>query len=108
MITKTVMGILTILPGIYCLGFVVFISTVFVSPWDPPLESFIGLFAFHLSAMILVLGLLVFYLRHVFSNSALSSEQKMLWAIVLLLGHVVAMPIYWFNHIYRSSDGVRA
>jgi len=51
-----------------------------------------------------VVGLLVFYVVDLFRNPRVPSESRTLWAVVLFLGNIVAMPIYWALYI-RGEDG---
>jgi hypothetical protein len=50
-----------------------------------------------------ILILLVIYIRHVFKTDRVPQDKKSLWAVVLLLGSMIAMPIYWYLYIWPES-----
>ncbi len=59
-----------------------------------------------LLTMLEVVVLLVIYICHVFKTDRVPQDKKALWAVVLFLGSVIAMPIYWYLHIWpRSGKG---
>lgn len=51
-----------------------------------------------------MLGLTVFYLTHVL-RSRFKTDEKALWALVLLMANAFAMPVYWYLYIWRKQDG---
>jgi hypothetical protein len=100
-------GIVTIWPLIYMLGFMAFIAfqfsqVTFSSPASSA-DGFRYLLILHMTTMLVMLGLLVFYVMHVFQNAALRDERKTLWALVLFLGGPVSMPVYWWLYLHPSS-----
>ncbi len=30
-------------------------------------------------------------------------DKRAVWAVVLFLGNLVAMPVYWYTHIWRQN-----
>jgi hypothetical protein len=56
--------------------------------------------------MLVIAALTVFYIVNVFRNERVVKDQKVLWAVVLFLGNVMAMPIYWYLYIWK--DGLPA
>lgn len=69
-----------------------------------PFGVLIGL---HVFTMVLLLGVTVLYVIDVFRNPRVKSDQRVLWLIVLLLGGLIAMPIYWWIYVRGSDDAVR-
>lgn len=61
---------------------------------------FISFFIIHGTVMIIVLGLLIYYLFAVFKSNFLDSNQKILWAILLVLGNIISMVVYYFVYIF--------
>lgn len=57
----------------------------------------------HLLTMLLILGLMTYYIVNVFRNDRIKPDMKALWAIVLFMGSVFAMPIYWYLFIWRDN-----
>jgi hypothetical protein len=105
-----VLGVLTAVPfawiGVAFLGFVLLFLTAFRGAAShthapaPPGWFFI-LFVGELAIILLIFGLLVFYVIHLFRTTLVPSDKKALWAVVLLLGNLFAMPVYWFLYIWR-------
>lgn len=58
---------------------------------------------FHFGTMLLIAALVTFYIVHVFKSSALLGQKQALWAVVLLLGTVIAMPVYWYLYVWREA-----
>lgn len=53
--------------------------------------------------LLTVLGLLVYYLRYLVSTPRISPGRKALWATALMLAHVVAMPIFFYRHVWLDE-----
>ena len=106
-LTKLLLGVLTLWPFAYVvLFFVVVFATEFFmpgtgQPGPPPLIALI--LPLHLLTMLTILALLVFYVVNVFNNERVEKDKKALWAIVLLMGAAIAMPIYWYIYIWKSA-----
>jgi hypothetical protein len=48
-----------------------------------------------------VLALLVFYLGYLFTRPQLSLDWNLVWAAVLVIGHVFTMPVFWYLYIWK-------
>jgi hypothetical protein len=103
-----VLGILTLLPPIYALGFLGIMASVFVLPWRPSNQFMALVVLTHVACMLLLIGLLVFYLRHVLTNSRLRPEDKTLWVVLLVFAGAVSMPIYWYYHVRHLENSMTA
>lgn len=114
---KVVLGILTVWPIVYSVSFIIFVfSQIIMSfsgsgfskggPAGPPAVFFV-LFILHFLTMLLTFALIIIYIRDVFRNERVPKEKRVLWTVVLLLGHVAAMPIYWYIYIWpgQEADG---
>jgi hypothetical protein len=42
---------------------------------------------------------------NVFRNERVNNDKKVLWAVVLFMGGMIAMPIYWYLYIWRDEKG---
>jgi hypothetical protein len=42
---------------------------------------------------------------NVFRNDHVDKDKKVLWAVVLFMGNMIAMPIYWYLYIWREEKG---
>jgi hypothetical protein len=54
--------------------------------------------------MLWIFILLGIYVVNVFKNDHVSKDKKALWAVVLFLGNVIAMPVYWYLYIWKEDD----
>jgi hypothetical protein len=100
-------GVFTAWPIVYMFLFFAFILGSFMrmaSTKEPEgvFKSFQVLMAAHLGTMLIMVALLAFYIVHVFKNPALAGDKRVLWAVVLFMGNVIAMPVYWFLYVWRE------
>lgn len=109
--TKILLAVATVFPIAYMIFFLVFVfSTIFFLPPDATAadKAFPSLFMLiiplHFLAMLLTLGLTIFYIVNVFKNERVDKDKKTLWAVVIFMGSVFAMPIYWYLYIWREGQ----
>jgi len=102
---KTVLGILTIWPIFYMLLFIIFTFTLSLIKLsgEPPLGLFI-IFPIHVLTMILIPVLLFVYIKNAFKNERIPQDNKLLWALVIFFGNIIAMPIYWYKYIWKEPE----
>ncbi len=62
------------------------------------------IFPLHFLTMLEMVVLLVIYIRHVFKTDRVPQDKKALWAVVLFLGNMIAMPIYWYLYIWPEQE----
>jgi hypothetical protein len=70
----------------------------------------VGYFIYHwlviwklfLISLISAAGLIVASMIHVVITNRLNPEAKGLWLLLLLIGNVVALPLYWYLNIWRG------
>ncbi len=104
---KLLLGIATLWPIVYMFIFFIFIfSTMFFRP-DPGTGNglpamFALIFGLHILTILLIMGLTVFYIVDVFRNNRVDKDKKALWAIVIFLGNLIGMPIYWYLYIWKD------
>ena len=104
--TKILLALATLWPFFYLILFfaVVFSTVVFMpgtgEPGPPPLIALI--LPLHLFTMLAGIALIVFYIVNVFRNDRVDKDKKVLWAVVLFMGSMIAMPIYWYLYIWRE------
>ncbi|HEU0144746.1 MAG TPA: hypothetical protein VFQ47_08155 [Nitrososphaera sp.] len=108
--TKILLAIATIWPFLYMIFFfVVIFSSFFFMPRNGSSEGgafpalFMIIFPLHFLTMLLIMGLTVFYMVNVFRNDRVEKDKKVLWAVVLFMGNMIAMPIYWYLYIWREE-----
>jgi uncharacterized membrane protein YidH (DUF202 family) len=98
--------ILTLLPPLYVAFFIANIAFAFADPAGaknaPVFRHFGLLMTIHLSVMLLMFGLLAFYVVFLFKTPAIRNDMKALWAVVLFFGGVVAMPVFWYLYVWKE------
>jgi hypothetical protein len=104
---KLFLGVVTLWPLAYMILFFVFIfSTIlFGGPGGSPgafPPSFVIIFGLHLLTMLVIMGLTIFYMVDVFRNDRVDKDKKVLWAIVIFMGNLIAMPIYWYLYFWKE------
>ncbi|MGD8998807.1 MAG: hypothetical protein PVF75_00210 [Granulosicoccaceae bacterium] len=107
---KLLLGLLSIIPLLYFIGFFVFtFSMVFGAMMPPFAESpelandwFLKLFIAHLATMLLIMALIVTYLVVLFRSTSIEQNMKILWTILLLFFGVFAFPVFWYLYIWRT------
>ena len=96
-IQKIIIGLLTILPilymGLFLINFMSFPNEII---------NFDTMIKLHMGAMLLIFGLLIFYIVNIFKTNRVTNDKRTLWAIVIFFGTVIAMPIYWYLYIWTE------
>jgi hypothetical protein len=67
------------------------------------IENFDVLFRVHVGTMAIQALLLLVYIVHLFKSSHVERDKRALWGISLFCGAPIAMPIYWFTHIWPEG-----
>ena len=67
---------------------------------EPP-AAFVVFYALLCFTPIEMLTLLIFYLGYLLTRPRLSLDWKLVWAAVLVIGHVFTMPVFWYLHIWK-------
>lgn len=100
---QLLIGAATCLPFIYM---IYFFSTAFTPTGDPSRarEEFDFLFRLHLGTIFLIFALLIFYIVHLFKSERVPQDKKALWAVVLFLGNMIAMPVFWYLYIWEGKE----
>lgn len=60
----------------------------------------------HLAMMLLIICLLIFYIIYLFKTERVPNDKKTLWAVVLFLGNIFAMPFFWYLYIWRKPNAL--
>jgi len=58
---------------------------------------------FHLAAMLVGFVVAIFFVVHAFKRAGFSSEQRLLWVVLLILGGLFSAPVYWYLFIWRDG-----
>ena len=110
---KLLVGALSGWPVLYLFLFMGFaVTTVFwmgraggqggEQPGGMPI-AFGLLFAAHFGTILLVFVLLVFYVVYLFKTDRVPQEKKALWAVVLFLGNMAAMPVFFYIYVWPDE-----
>ena len=110
--TKLILGLATLWPPLFVVIFILFVFwRGFLFPGDPQ-SGFLLISSVHFITMVWICVLLLIYILNVFRNERVASDKKALWAVVLFLGNVVTMPVYWYLYIWpepsKTGEGVSA
>lgn len=115
---KIILGILTFIPILFFFGaFGIFFYQLFSIPFieNPQMPMLIPPFLEYLVPLaiwliFLSVGLFIFYIIHIIQNKNLDSEKRILWIVILVLVYGIAIPIYWYVHVWlnhnRTSDSI--
>jgi hypothetical protein len=112
---KVAVGVLTVWPIVHlCLfmaafGFMMFTVIANAPRGAPPPDGFeawfLLVFVLHFATALLTMGLLVFYIVHLFKTDLVANDRKVLWALVLFMGGPIAMPVYFWLYLWRATPG---
>jgi len=109
---KVLLGAATLWPFAYMIFFFLFVlSRMFTAGMggsmggpSGPGGAFLTVFAMHFLTMLIMLGLTVFYIVYVFRSDRVAQDKKALWAVVIFLGNMIAMPIFFYLYIWRDPE----
>lgn len=99
---KILLALVTVWPLFYVVLFMVY----FVSPFDSQLFGlpfFSIILPLHLLTMLVIAALLTFYMVNLFRNKRIDSNTKGIWAIVMVMGTLGALPVYWYLYIWKDE-----
>ena len=54
---------------------------------------------------VLAWALLVFYIVHALTTQAVPDNRRRFWVVILLVGNLVAMPVYWYKYVWPEDNG---
>jgi hypothetical protein len=94
--TKVLIAGATLWLPIYMIAFFAF---MFTGTFDSP-GAFDVLWRVHMATSLLSVGLLAFYVVHLFKTPAAGGDNRVLWALTLFFFGPFAMPIYFFKYVW--------
>ena len=56
----------------------------------------------------LTIGLLIYYIVHLYKRSGLSGIQRAVWLAMLEFANILAMPFYWYIYVLSRRDAEAA
>ena len=80
--------IVFLLAGVYIIAFTKFSDSV--------------AFFFGIMFYVSIAALIVFYIYDVYHNRTVAADQRVLWTLLLIIGHICVFPFYWYFHIWKK------
>jgi len=53
---------------------------------------------------LITLGITIVFMIHTITNDGISQEWRIIWVILILLGNIIVIPIYWYMIIIRGQE----
>ena len=107
---KLLVGALSVWPFVYLVLFVGFVATsVFWIGQTEADESglvpiaFGLVFVVHFATILSIFGLTIFYVVFLFKTDRVPQEKKALWAVVLVLGNMLANPVFYYLYVWPDE-----
>lgn len=104
--TAAFVGVLTAMPMLY-VAFFMCVAMGAILPERGRGNQVPVVFQFlilgHMFQMLLIGGLLIYYISYLFKTPLVPNDKKSLWAIVLFMGNVIAMPVFWYHHVWTPA-----
>jgi hypothetical protein len=112
---KILLGIFTFLPVLFVMAYVFIFFKFFFSSMSSPQfdpyfneEYFFGnlvlLILLIFAAIILGVGMMIYYIIHANKNPKFDSNQKLLWILILVLTSFIGNIIYYFVEIIPEKQ----
>lgn len=91
------LGGLAALPLLYGVFFAWHIS---ISPTLPASTAeFDSFFRIHMMASFAIFAIIGVYIVYLFRTDRVPQPKKALWAVVLFMGNIIALPVFWFIYV---------
>jgi hypothetical protein len=100
---KLLVGAATLWIPLYMIAFMAFVFAQVFAHSAPDFQAFDVLFTVHMATSLLSVGLLVLYIVHLFQTKAIPSDQRIMWLLVILFFGPLAMPVYFFKHVWPEE-----
>lgn len=65
-------------------------------------EEFDSRFQLHMYAIFYMWALIGIYIINLFRSATVPTDKRALWAVVLFMGNIMAMPVYWYLYIWQQ------
>jgi len=88
--------LLTLWIPLYIVGFMFMVGSMTMIDFDL-------LWKLHLCTMGAMVVTMVIYIVHLFKTRSVPVEKKALWGVALFCGGPIAMPIYFFTHVWPEA-----
>ena len=61
------------------------------------------IFLFHFLTIVIIIGLLIYYIIHISNNKSLDQQMKAVWIVVIFFVNVIGFPVYWYLNIWKDK-----
>lgn len=113
--TKVWLGILTFLPMFLIFAYIIYIFTAFIptairledSHQEVPVAFFQSIsimIIFILLAIIIKMGIMIYYIVHASNNPKNENNTKIMWIVLLVLVGTISSIVYYFLEILPSKE----
>lgn len=102
------LGFFTAWPFLYMVLFMCSVFGIIIagildeSRFTEPPFFFILIIPLHFLTILEVIVLMVIYIIHIFRTDQVENDKKALWAVVIFLGNIFAMPVYWYLYVWKN------
>ena len=96
-VIKLILGVAPLYP-------IVFLLLFFARPLTSGvLFSMIFMFV-TIFTMLWIFALVIIFITNISKNDRIDKKRKTLWAVAIYLGHMIAMSVYWYFHIWWEPE----
>lgn len=100
-----VLLILTLIPWAFWIGIIVWASRhPDPAAYDESMLTVLGAVALGVTS--LTLGLIIYYIVHLYTKSGLPGPMRALWLVLIVFMNLFAMPVYWLLYVWSKQDVV--
>ena len=112
---KILLGVITILPFAFIILYVIVFFGMFITmpimleTGNEPnplifFSSFSLAFIFIFIAVVISIGLMIYYIIHAANNPTFNSNDRLLWILVMVFAHQIGYIIYWYLKIWKEDN----
>jgi hypothetical protein len=96
---KVALLLLTLWIPLYMIGFMFMVGSMTLVDFDL-------LWKLHTGTMAASFITMIVYIVHLFKTRRVPNDKKALWGLALFCGAPIAMPIYFFAHVWPEPDAM--
>lgn len=93
--------LVTLLPFVYMFYFFGEMSAADPKDHSAFEAHFNFMFRLHMAVIFGSWALVASYIVYLFKTPHVPNEKRALWAVVLFLGNMIAMPVFWYLYVWR-------
>ena len=99
---RLVAGVITLAPFAYLIYFMNYMES-FLPSHPVSADEFDRFFRIHMTATLASFVLIGGYIIYLFRTDRVPQPKKALWAVVLFIGNMIAMPVFWYLYVRPAS-----